>query len=96
MDGYDEHGLPIETDFDGNALGIDPAGCGCVDCLVGNSIPYDNTAQMNKLARAVAAGTRKVINRTNYSLIVVEDVFGEVRFEELLQAKIIHAVLPAD
>jgi hypothetical protein len=80
MDGYDEYGLRVETEFIGNALGVDPSGCRCTDCLVGNSIPFDNTAKLSNLARDVAAGDRKAINRTNYSLVVVEDMYGEVRF----------------
>jgi hypothetical protein len=96
MDGYDEYGLRIETDFIDDAIGVDPESCGCTDCIVGNSIRFDNEEQMARLAKAAAYGGRKVINRTSAPLALVENYVGEVRFVELHQASIVHGVYAAD
>lgn len=34
---------PAETGFVENGVGIDPPGCGCTDCIIGDSIPFDET-----------------------------------------------------
>lgn len=88
-DGYDEFGLREQTDFIGDAIGIDPYGCGCTDCLVGNSIPLDNEWRMGQLAKAAAAG-RQVINRSGQNFALVEALGGTVSFIELPR---VHRVL---
>lgn len=87
MDGYDEHGFPETTDFDADALGIDPVGCGCTDCLVGYSVPFDSP-RMNALADAYVAG-RRIVNRTNYMLVLVERFDGTMKFEEVTAQTVI-------
>jgi hypothetical protein len=45
-----EFNMPSDnTDFVDNGVGIDPADCRCTDCIVGNSIPF-NESNANKLA----------------------------------------------
>lgn len=86
--GYDEFGFRRVTDFTGDAIGIDPAGCGCTDCLVGNSVPVDSP-KMAALARAVAAG-RKLVNRSGQHLALIERYTGDLEFVELPRA---HSIL---
>jgi hypothetical protein len=54
-----------ETDFRENGVGIDPEGCGCTDCIVGNSIPYDedNAKKLAILAYQVKYEGRKFYSR---------------------------------
>lgn len=58
------------TDFIGNAIGIDPSGCGCTDCLVGNSIP-ENSSDVEELLRAHVEEGREIVNRTYASVLLV-------------------------
>ena len=81
MDRFDEHGFPVETDWPDNALGVDPEGCGCTDCLIGASVPFDSP-RMRQLAEAALAG-RPIRNRTDYALVLVECFDGSVEFQEL-------------
>ena len=87
--GYDEFGLPEETGFTDNALAIDPDGCGCMDCLRNDAIHVSDTAKMQRLAKAAAAG-RVVINRSYGPLVLVMSFTGEPRFVEVRDA---HAIL---
>lgn len=81
MEDEDEFGLPVRTDWRDNAIGIDPEGCSCTDCLIGASVPIDSP-RMQKLAEAAHAG-RPIRNRTDYALVLVERFDGTVEFEEL-------------
>lgn len=92
----DEYGLPRTTDFADNAIGLDPYGCGCMDCLIGASIPFDQTQRVGALARAAAAGDRTVVNRTDYPLVLAKDAYGEARFVELSSTSEVVAVYPTD
>lgn len=56
------------TEFKHNAVGIDPAGCGCTDCIVGNSIPLDDF-NLDELAKQAMAG-RALNNRTGLPLVL--------------------------
>lgn len=58
------------TDFIGNAIGIDPSGCGCTDCIVGNSIPEDSS-YLDELLRAHVEEGRDIVNRTYASALLV-------------------------
>lgn len=58
------------TDFIGNAIGIDPSGCGCLDCSIGNSIP-ENSPYMDELLRAHIEEGRDIVNRTHASVLLV-------------------------
>lgn len=69
--------LPQITEFNDNAIGIDPEGCGCTDCIVGNSIPEDNTDMVQKLVNAHLNAGRRIINRTSSNIIVYRDQNGE-------------------
>ncbi|MEV0247911.1 hypothetical protein AB0H76_15065 [Nocardia sp. NPDC050712] len=56
------------TDFIDNSVGIDPAGCGCTDCITGNSVPL-NSGDMPELARQAARG-RPLTNRCGQPLVL--------------------------
>lgn len=58
------------TDFIGNAIGIDPSGCGCTDCIVGNSIPEDSS-YLDELLRAHVEEGRGIVNRTYARVLLV-------------------------
>lgn len=58
------------TDFINNAIGIDPSGCGCTDCIVGNSIPESDVSGIRELLEAHFTEGREIVNRT-YSRVLV-------------------------
>ena len=58
--GYNEHGLRAETDFRENGFGIDPDGCGCTDCITGQSF---NVWETFRIETAVKTG-RTLYNRS--------------------------------
>jgi len=64
--GYYAYGLKVKTDFKENAFGIDPEGCGCTDCLIGEAFhPSDDY----RLELAIRYG-RILINRTGHEVIL--------------------------
>lgn len=62
--------LPDTTDFIDNAIAIDPATCGCTDCIVRNSIPLDDTSAIEELVRLHFMTGRKIINRSSRTLAI--------------------------
>lgn len=56
------------TEFRNNAVGIDPAGCGCTDCLCGDSVPL-NDFYLEELAGQAMRG-RPLVNRTGEPLVL--------------------------
>lgn len=60
------------TDFKDNAIGIDPRGCCCTDCVVGNSVPFSNKVAVKTIAGQALRG-RRVINRSSIPLVLVWD-----------------------
>lgn len=71
------------TDFIGNAIGIDPSGCGCTDCIVGHSIPEDSS-YLEELLRAHVEEGRDIVNRTYASaLLVYRDRNGSYSYDSL-------------
>lgn len=64
-----------ETEFIGNAVGIDPADCGCTDCITGSSIPFNtgNASSLAELAAQVIHGQREFIVRLGGTLNVVRN-----------------------
>lgn len=87
-----DDGFPERTDFEGDALACDPSGCGCMDCIVGASVPLDSP-RMHELAKAVANG-RRFVNRSGEHLALVERYDGTVEFVELPRAQVILGVFP--
>lgn len=75
--------LREETDFIGDAIGIDPKGCGCTDCIVGNSIPLDQTHLIAELVRAHFEEGRRVIYRCGGAIVLYQSKNGEYKWEEL-------------
>lgn len=75
--------LPKTTDFIDNAIGIDPSGCGCTDCLVRNSIPLDHTSDIEELVRAHFMTGRKIVNRSSSTLAIYVNASAEVAVEAL-------------
>ncbi|MDE1673803.1 hypothetical protein [Nocardia gipuzkoensis] len=65
-DGYYRDGLLIKTEFNGNALAIDPDDCGCTDCLIGQALHPSDTWRLNT---AIEQG-RTLINRTGHEVIL--------------------------
>jgi hypothetical protein len=55
--------LPRRTEFKENAIAIDPAGCGCRECLVGSSFP-ENVVSHEMLLEAIVY-QRPIIDRRN-------------------------------
>jgi hypothetical protein len=93
--GYDEFGLPRETGFTGNAIAIDPAGCGCTDCILRYAIHVNDTANMERLAKAAVAG-RKVVNRSYGGIALVVHFDGTPESIDVQKSHMLLAVLPTD
>ena len=55
--------LPETTEFIGNGIGIDPAGCGCTDCILRHAFPLTHPALLEAVSAALVTG-RPVYNRT--------------------------------
>ena len=68
---------PVTTGFKENGVGIDPAGCGCTDCIIGDSIPFNetNAKKLALLAFQVQNHDRKFYSRLGDDCMVmpVED-----------------------
>jgi hypothetical protein len=75
--------LREETDFIGDAIGIDPAECGCTDCIVGNSIPLGDAHLIEELVRAHFEEGRKVIFRCGGAIVLYRSRNGEYKWQPL-------------
>jgi hypothetical protein len=75
--------LREETDFIGDAIGIDPTDCGCTDCIVGNSIPLGEIHLIEELVRAHFEEDRKVIFRCGGAIVMYRSRYGEYKWEPL-------------
>lgn len=76
--------LRDETDFVNNAIGIDPSGCGCTDCIVGNSIPESDVSGISELLEAHFTEGREIVNRTYSSVLVAyKSANGEYTYDSL-------------
>jgi hypothetical protein len=86
--------LREETDFIGDAIGIDPSGCGCTDCIVGNSIPLDQTHMITELVRAHFEEGRRVIYRDGGAIVLYRSRNGEYKWEALYsESPVTHDVI---
>jgi len=80
-DGYDQFGLPLETDYRGNALALHPSGCGCLNCDSRHSTPIDNSFYMGLFAAAVGHG-RPLFNSSGVEFVLVQHADGKLEFIE--------------
>jgi hypothetical protein len=72
-----------ETDFINNAIGVDPANCGCVDCIVGNSLP-EGDPRIPELIQEHFTEGRKIVNRTYSSILIAyKSGNGEYTYDAL-------------
>lgn len=62
-----------QTDFKDNAIGIDPRGCACTDCMIGYSVPLNHKMAIKTIAGQALRG-RPVINRSSIPLVLLWDV----------------------
>lgn len=69
--------LRDETDFINNAIGIDPAGCGCLDCGIGNSIPEDEDQKITELLKAHFEEGREIVNRSGSTVVAYRNRRGD-------------------
>lgn len=76
--------LQEETCFIGDAIGIDPSGCGCVDCQTGSSIPVDQTRLITELVRAHFEEGRRIVYRNGAGIVVYRSKDGEYKWVELM------------
>lgn len=74
--------LREDTEFIGNAIGIDPIGCGCTDCIVGNSMPEDDY-NIDELIKAHLDGGRKIVNRTSGTIIMYKTGSGDYKMDSV-------------
>lgn len=81
--------LREETDFIGDAIGIDPTECGCTDCIVGNSIPLGQTQMIEELVRMHFEEGRKVIFRCGGAIVLYRSRNGEYKWEPLYSEDLI-------
>ena len=51
-----------KTDFVDNAIALDPAGCRCTDCIIGDAFPEDDV-DVDELVREATLVGRRVIDR---------------------------------
>lgn len=75
--------LPETTCFYNDALAFDPAGCGCTDCIVGDSIPLDETKKIATAIEEHFIDYREIINRTGQSLVLYRNQDDEFDFDYL-------------
>jgi len=59
-----------DTEFQDNAIAIDPTGCGCTDCIIGDSIPLDSPSSDALLD--IVLRNRPFINRTSVTVAIIE------------------------
>lgn len=69
------------TDFRDNAIGMDPADCGCVDCIVGSSFP-EGTFTQDALFD-IAMLNRPLIVRTS-GTVEVKIVYSDSSYEMIV------------
>lgn len=54
--------LKDTTEFVDNAIALDPAGCACTDCIIGDAYPEDRV-DVDDLVREAALAGRYIIDR---------------------------------
>lgn len=69
------------TCFTNDAIGIDPAGCGCTDCIVGDSIPADHAGSIQELIEEHFNEGREILNRDYYNIVIYLDEEGNGAWE---------------
>lgn len=68
MDNFDLHKITA----------IDPPGCGCTECLVGEYVPFDASLVIGEVLNAVYEGTITVRNNLNDGTIILYRRRGEL------------------
>ncbi|MBC9705310.1 MAG: hypothetical protein H9W81_10125 [Enterococcus sp.] len=75
--------LKSTTCFVNNAIGIDPVGCGCMDCIVGDSIPVDQVSTIEDLLREHWDQDREIINRDHQTMLIYKSFSGNPVWESI-------------
>lgn len=75
--------IPDTTVFIGDAIGIDPPGCGCTDCIIRSSIPSDDTDRIQEAVRQHFEEGRPIVNRSGGSIVFYRNDRGEYEMADL-------------
>lgn len=75
--------IPDTTVFINDAIGIDPPGCGCTDCIIHSSIPSDDTDRIAEAVRQHFEEGREILNRTGGNIVLYFNDCGKYVIDDL-------------